>query len=111
MGSDFDKHGEEALTHPLVENLDDAGEYISVWGVSKEGILAPSHPLRGYCHESFGICEPENHNGLVVGEGMFKSQTCCFKFCPVGRAATDVRALYRLSFAVHPPAGSTKSVE
>jgi len=34
MSSDFDKHGEEAQTHPLVENLDDAGEYISVWGMS-----------------------------------------------------------------------------
>jgi len=87
MGSDFDKHGEEAETHPLVENLDDAGEYISVWGVSKEGILAPPPPIRGYCHKSFGI--HENHNGLVVGEGMFKSQTCCRKFGPAGRAATD----------------------
>ena len=37
MGSDFDKHGEEAQTQPLVENHDDAGEYVSVWGVSKEG--------------------------------------------------------------------------
>ena len=41
MGSDFDKHGEEAHTHPLVENLDDAVEYISVWGMSKEGSLPP----------------------------------------------------------------------
>ena len=40
MGSDFDKHGEEAHTHPLVENLDDTGEYISVRGMSQEGILA-----------------------------------------------------------------------
>jgi len=31
MGSDFDKHGEEAHTHHLVENIDDASEYISVW--------------------------------------------------------------------------------
>ena len=45
MSSDFDKHGEEAQTHPLVENLDDAGEYISVWGMSKEGILTLPHPL------------------------------------------------------------------
>jgi len=49
MGSDFDKHGEEAQTHPLVENHDDAGEYVSVWGVSKEGIFALPHPIRGYC--------------------------------------------------------------
>jgi len=34
MGSDFNKHGEEAHTHPLVENLDDAGDHISVWGMS-----------------------------------------------------------------------------
>ena len=87
MGSDFDKHGEEARTHPFVENLDDASEYISAWGMSKEGILALPHPIRGYCHESFGISE--NHNGLVVCEGIFKSQTCCRKFGPVGRAATD----------------------
>jgi len=87
MGSDFDKHGEEARTHPFVENLDDASEYISAWGMSKEGILALPHPIRGYCHESFGI--RENHNGLVVGEGIFKSQTCCRKFGPAGRAATD----------------------
>jgi len=26
MGSDFDKHSEEAKTHPLVENLDDVGD-------------------------------------------------------------------------------------
>jgi len=45
MGSDFDKHGEEAKTHPLVENLHHAGEYISVWEMSKEGILAHPHPI------------------------------------------------------------------
>jgi len=28
MGSDFDKHGEEAQTHPFGENLDDAVDYI-----------------------------------------------------------------------------------
>ena len=28
MGSDFDKHGEEAKTHPLVKNLDDTSEYV-----------------------------------------------------------------------------------
>jgi len=87
MSSDFDKHGEEAHTHPLVENLDDAGEYISVWGMSKEGILALPHSIRGYCHESCGI--RENHNGLVMGEEMLKSQTCCRNFGPAGRAATD----------------------
>ena len=65
MGSDFDKHDQEAHTHPLVEDFDDAGEYIAVCGMSKEGILAPPHPIRGNCHESFRI--RENHNGLVVG--------------------------------------------
>jgi len=85
MGSDFDKHGEEAKTHPLVENLDDAGEYIPVWGMSKEGILALPHPIRGHCHESFGVCE--NRDGLVVGVGVFKSQTCCRKFGHAGGAA------------------------
>ena len=54
--------------------------------MSKEGILALPHPIRGYCRESFGI--RENHNGLVVVEGIFKSQTCCCKFGPAGRAAT-----------------------
>ena len=53
----------------------------------QEGILALPHPIRSYRHESFGI--RENYNGLVVGEGMFKSQTCCRKFGPAGRAATD----------------------
>jgi len=83
MGSDFDKHGEEAHTHPLVENLDDTG----VRGMSQDGILALPHPIRGYRHESFGI--RENRNGLVVGEEIFKSQTCCRKFGPARRAATD----------------------
>jgi len=87
MSSDFDENGEEAHTHPLVENLDDTGEYISARGMSQEGILALPHPIRGYRHESFGICE--NRNGLVVGEGIFKSQTCCRRFGPAGRAATD----------------------
>jgi len=87
MGSDFDEHGEEAHTHPLVEDLDDAGEYISIWGMSKEGILALIHPIRGYCHESFGI--RENHNGLVVGEGIFKTQAYCRKFGPVRRTSAD----------------------
>jgi len=57
-----------------LKNLDDVGEYIPVWGMSKEGILALPHPIRVHCHESFGVCE--NHNGLVVGEGVFKSRTC-----------------------------------
>jgi len=87
MGSDFDKHGEEAHTHSLVENLDDAGEYISVWGMSKAKILALPYPIRSYCHESFGI--RQNHNVLVVGEGIFKSQTCCRKFGPARQASTD----------------------
>jgi len=76
MGFDFDKHGEEAKTHPLVDNLDDAGEYIPVWGMSKEGILALPHPIRGYCYESFEVCE--NHNGLVVGEGVFQRHEANF---------------------------------
>jgi len=95
VGSDFDKHGEEAhtqplvglRTHPFVENFDDTGEYISVRGISQEGILALPHPIRGYRHESFGI--RENRNGLVVGEEIFKSQTRCRKFGSAGRAATD----------------------
>ena len=85
--SDFDKYGEEAHTHPLVEDLDDAGEYISFWGMLEEGILALPHPIRGYCHESFGI--RENHNGLVVGEGIFKTQAYCRKFGPVRRTSAD----------------------
>jgi len=63
------------------------GEYISVRGISQEGILALPNPVGGYRHESFGICE--YHNGLVMSEGVFKSQTRCRKFGPVGRAATD----------------------
>jgi len=65
MGSDFDKHGEEAKTHPLVEKLDDASEYIPVRGMTKEKVLALPNPIRSHCHESFAVCE--NHNGLVVG--------------------------------------------
>jgi hypothetical protein len=49
MCSDFDKHGELAQIHPLVENLDDAGEYISVWEMSKKGMLDLPHAIRGYC--------------------------------------------------------------
>jgi len=70
MGSDFDEHGEEAKTHPFVENLDDASEYIPVWGMSKEGILALPHSIRSHFHEFFGVYE--NHNGLVVGAGSLK---------------------------------------
>jgi len=43
--SGFDTHGEEAKTHPLVENLDHASEYIPVWRMSKEGIPALPHPI------------------------------------------------------------------
>jgi len=46
MGSDFNKHGEEAQTNPLVQNLDDTGEYISVREMSQEGILALPHPVK-----------------------------------------------------------------
>jgi len=84
MDSDFDKNDEEAHTHPLVENLDDVGEYI-FYVMLKEGILALPHPIRGYCHESSGI--RENHNWLV--EEIFMSQTCCRNFGPAGGAATD----------------------
>jgi len=85
MGSNFDKHGEEAETHPLVENLDDASEYISSRGMTKERALALPNPILRHCHESFGVCE--NHNGLVVGERVFEGQACCRKFGPAGRAA------------------------
>jgi len=86
MGSNFDKHGEEAKTHPVVENLDDASEYIPVRGMTKERVLALPHPIQSHCHESFGVCE--NHNGLVVGERVFEGrQACCRKFGPAGRAA------------------------
>jgi len=84
MGSDFDKHGEEVKTHPLAENLDDAGEYIPVRGMTKEKVLALPHPIRSHCHESFGVCE--NHSGLVVGERVFEGQACCRKFGPARRA-------------------------
>ena len=39
MVSNFDKHGEEAKTHSLVEKSDDA----SVWGMTKERVLALPH--------------------------------------------------------------------
>ena len=55
--------------------------------MSQEGMLALPQPVRGYRHESFGI--RENRNGLVMGEGIFKSQTRCRKFGPAGRAAND----------------------
>jgi len=45
MGSNFDEHGEEAKTHPLVENIDDASEYVLTWGSTKEGVLALPHPI------------------------------------------------------------------
>ena len=35
MGSNFDKHGQEAKTHPLVEKFDDASEYIPVRRMTK----------------------------------------------------------------------------
>jgi len=68
-----------------VENLDDAGEYIPVRGMTKERVLALPNPIRRHCHESFGVCE--NHNGLVVGEKVFEGQACCHKIGPYGRAA------------------------
>ena len=85
MGSNFDKHGEEAETHPLVENLDDASEYISIRRMMKERVLALPNPILRHCHESFGVCE--NHNGLVVGERVFEGQASCRKFGPARRAA------------------------
>jgi len=30
MGSNFDEHDEETKTHPLVENIDDASEYVPI---------------------------------------------------------------------------------
>ena len=98
MSSDFDKHGEEAKILPLVKNLDDVGEYIPVWGMSKEGILALPNPIRVHCHESFGVCE--NHNGLVVGEGVFMSRTCRRKFGPAGRAGTPPIPAAPASFGI-----------
>jgi len=55
---------------------------ISPSGECRRRILALPHPVRGYRHESFGI--HENRNGLVVGEGILKSQTRCRKFGPAG---------------------------
>jgi len=45
MGSNFDKHGEEAKTHPLVENLDNASQYIPIRGMTKERVLALPNPI------------------------------------------------------------------
>jgi len=44
MGSNFDEHGEEAKTHPVVENIDDASKYAPIWGMTKERVLALPHP-------------------------------------------------------------------
>ena len=35
------------------------------------GDPCPPHPIRFYCHESFG--KRENHKGLVVGQGIVPS--------------------------------------
>jgi len=45
MGSNFDEHGEEAKTHHLVENLDNASEYIRIRGMTKERVLALPNPI------------------------------------------------------------------
>jgi len=45
MGSNFDEHGEEAKTHHLVENLDNASEYIHIRGMTKERVLALPNPI------------------------------------------------------------------
>jgi len=39
-------------------------EYISVRGMSQEGVLALPNPVRGYGHESFGI--REYHSGRLI---------------------------------------------
>jgi len=85
VGSNFDKHAEEAETCPLVEDLNDASEYIPIRGMTKERVLALPNPIRRHYHESFGVCE--NHTGLVVGERVFEGQACCHKFGPAARAA------------------------
>jgi len=45
MGFNSNKHCEEAKTYPLVENLDDASEYIPIWGMTKAlrgSLLSPT---------------------------------------------------------------------
>ena len=84
MGSNFDENGEESETHPVVKNLDDASEYVPIWGVTKERVLAPFHLICRHCHESFRVCK--DCNRLVVGERVFEGQACCRKFGTTGRA-------------------------
>jgi len=45
MSSDLNENGEESETHPLVKNLDDASEYVPIWEVTKEMVLALPHPI------------------------------------------------------------------
>jgi len=45
MRSDFNENGEESEIHPLVKNLDNASEYVTIWGVTKERILALPYPI------------------------------------------------------------------
>ena len=58
------------------------GEYISVRGMSQEGVFALPSPVRGYRHKSFGI--REYHDGLLmwgVGETHIRGGGWRIIFC------------------------------
>jgi len=45
IGSNFDEHSEEAKTHLMVENLDDASEYVHIRDMTKERGFALPRPI------------------------------------------------------------------
>jgi len=50
------------------------------------------------CYESFGVYG--DHNGLVVGERVFKGHACCSEFGPAGRAAAGAYPAASASFGI-----------
>jgi len=45
VSSDFNEDGEESEIHPLVKNLDDASQHVTIGGVAKKRVLALPHPV------------------------------------------------------------------
>jgi len=47
MSSDFNEDSDESRPeiHPVMKNLDDASQYVTIGGVAKKRVLALPHPV------------------------------------------------------------------
>jgi len=47
MSSDFNKDGEESQSeiHPVMKDLDDASQYVTIGGAAKKRVRALPHPV------------------------------------------------------------------